>query len=490
MKWEPQDERTDFTVALDIGTTKVCAIAGRRNDLGQVEILGYGRVGGDGVQRGVVTNIDKTVKAIREAVERAERQVGHAIQTVNVGIAGQHIASRQNHGMITRDDDIAEITQLDCDELVNSMRRLPLKPGEEILHIIPQDYCVDDEWGITEPIGMCGTRLGANFHIITCQNSASKNIMRCVEKAQLAVSDLTLEPIASAASVLTEADKRDGVVLVDIGGGTTDLTIFADGVISHTCVLPFGGDVITSDIRKIFRITKADAEDLKTRFGNALVGEANATRFIRIANRRGEEYTEISEVELAEVIQARMEEILKYVDFQIGASDTRDRLQGGIVLTGGGSLLKNLEKLTEYYTGIPTRAGLPVEHLAQGYDAELGSPIFSTSIGLLIGGIERQRRQCVTEAALAAAIPAGPSLAPSAPTTDTGLVASPAHAPAGGALAATAADGVIVDAAAAPRGTDAAEAGSAVETWLNRTGSRLLSSVKTWFDGEEEREMI
>lgn len=486
MKWEPED-RAEFTVALDIGTTKVCAIAGRRNDLGQVEILGYGRVGGDGVQRGVVTNIDKTVKAIREAVERAERQVGHSIQTVNVGIAGQHIASRQNHGMITRDDDIAEITQLDCDELVNSMRRLPLKPGEEILHIIPQDYCVDDEWGITEPIGMCGTRLGANFHIITCQNSASKNIMRCVEKAQLAVSDLTLEPIASAAAVLTEADKRDGVVLVDIGGGTTDLTIFADGVISHTCVLPFGGDVITSDIRKIFRITKPDAEDLKTKFGNALVSEANDARFIRIANRRGEEYTEISETELAEVIQARMEEILKYVDFQIGASDTRDRLQGGIVLTGGGSLLNNLEKLTEYYTGIPTRAGLPVEHLAQGYDAELGSPIFATSIGLLIGGIERQRRNQSTEAALAAAAPVAKQ--PSAPTTDTGLVAGyPAAVPAGGALAATSAEGPIVDAPSGPSANgSAAEDG---DSWIAKTGTRLLDTIKVWFDGEEDREMI
>ena len=486
MKWEPED-RAEFTVALDIGTTKVCAIAGRRNDLGQVEILGYGRVGGDGVQRGVVTNIDKTVKAIREAVERAERQVGHSIQTVNVGIAGQHIASRQNHGMITRDDDIAEITQLDCDELVNSMRRLPLKPGEEILHIIPQDYCVDDEWGITEPIGMCGTRLGANFHIITCQNSASKNIMRCVEKAQLAVSDLTLEPIASAAAVLTEADKRDGVVLVDIGGGTTDLTIFADGVISHTCVLPFGGDVITSDIRKIFRITKADAEDLKTKFGNALVSEANPARFIRIANRRGEEYTEISETELAEVIQARMEEILKYVDFQIGASDTRDRLQGGIVLTGGGSLLNNLEKLTEFYTGIPTRAGLPVEHLAQGYDAELGSPIFATSIGLLIGGIERQRRARGSEATLVATAPAMPQQ-PSAPTTDTGLVAGyPAAAVATGALAASPAEGTIVDAPTAP---SPAAADGQPESWIAKTGTRLLDTIKVWFDGEEDREMI
>ena len=468
MKWE-QTEQSDFVVALDIGTTKVCAMVGRRNDLGQMEILGFGRVAGDGVQRGVVTNIDKTVKAITEAVARAERQVGRAIKTVNVGIAGQHIASRQNHGMITRDDDIAEITQLDIDELITSMRKLPLKPGEEILHIIPQDFCVDDEWGIQEPIGMCGTRLGANFHIITCQNSASRNIMRCVEKAELSVSDLTLEPIASAASVLTDADKRDGVVLVDIGGGTTDITIFADGVISHTCVLPFGGDVITSDIRKVFRITLADAEDLKTEYGNALATESVENRYIRIANRRGEEYTEISDSHLAEVIQARMEEILRYVDFQITASDARDRLQGGIVLTGGGSLLRNIEKLTEYYTGIPTRVGLPVEHLAQGYPAELGSPIFATSIGLLIGAVEQRRRE---EARLSV------------------QVAPVAHGPveaAGGAISPLPATGTVVDPqplAVAPSGTEAAD-----DNWIAKTRTKLFGTIKEWFHEDEDPDL-
>ncbi len=379
---------SDYTVALDIGTTKVCAAVGRRNDLEQIEILGYARVAGDGVQRGVVSNIHKTVAAIKDAVARAERSAGVKIAKVNVGIAGQHIASKQNHGMITRDDHMAEITQDDLDALINSMRKLPLKPGEEILHIIPQDYCVDEEWGILEPIGMCGARLGANFHIITCQNAASRNIIRCAEQAGLKVEGLTLEPIASAASVLTEADKRDGVVLVDIGGGTTDITIFADGVITHTCVLPFGGDVITSDIRQVFRITLDDAENLKTRFGNALEGEALHNRYIRIANRRGQDNTEISEHDLASVIEARVGEILSYVDFQITASNARDRLQGGIVLTGGGSLLKNIDKLTEFHTGIPCRIGFPVEHLAQGYDQELSSPIFATAIGLLIGGEE------------------------------------------------------------------------------------------------------
>ncbi len=472
MKWEQQDD-TDFTVALDIGTTKVCAIVGRRNDLGQIEILGYGRVAGDGVQRGVVTNIDKTVKAIKEAVERAERQIAQQITEVNVGIAGQHIASRQNHGMITRDDDMVEITQVDIDELITSMRKLPLKPGEEILHIIPQDYCVDDEWGIDEPIGMCGTRLGANFHIITCQNSASRNIMRCVQKAELAVSDLTLEPIASAASVLTEADKRDGVVLVDIGGGTTDITIFADGKINHTCVLPFGGDVITSDIRKVFRITLTDAEDLKTKFGNALSTEAALNRFIRIANRRGQEHTEISESDLAEVIQARMEEILRYVDFQISASDARDRLQGGIVLTGGGSLLKNIEKLTEFYTGIPTRVGLPVEHLAQGYDAELGSPIFATSIGLLIGGIDHAKRTTAR-----VALQASSTIAHAGDTTPLPQ--------GGGAISDKPATGQVLD----PPARVEQSSEPAQNNWFTKKSSQLLDSIKVWFHEDEDPDML
>ena len=471
MKWEGESG-PDFTVALDIGTTKVCAIVGRRNDLGQIDILGFGRVSGDGVQRGVVTNIDKTVRAIREAVARAERHVGHGITEVSVGIAGQHIASRQNHGMITRDDDIAEITQADIDELVLSMRKLPLKPGEEILHIIPQDFCVDDEWGIAEPIGMCGTRLGANFHIITCQNSASRNIMRCVEKAGLEVRGLTLEPIASAASVLTEADKRDGVVLVDIGGGTTDITIFADGVISHTCVLPFGGDVITSDIRKCFRITVADAEDLKLKYGSALASEATPNRYYRIANRRGQEYTEIADVDLAEVIQARTEEILRYVDFQITASDARDRLQGGIVLTGGGSLLKNIDKLTEYYTAIPTRVGLPVEHLAQGYDAELGSPIFATSIGLLIGGINLGPRP------KPAAASERPAAKPETPSGEA-YVKDPVPPVAEGQP-----DGEQ-EAKPAPVAVEAGAQGGA-NAWVQRQGAKLLGTVRSWFDEEED----
>ena len=494
-------EPHDYAVALDIGTTKVCAVVGRKNDLGQIEILGHALVAGDGVQRGVVINIHKAETAIRSAVERAQRAAGVPIETVNVGIAGQHIASKQNHGMIMRDDHMAEITQTDLDQLINSMRKLPLKPGEEILHIIPQDYCVDEEWGILEPIGMCGGRLGANFHIITCQNAASHNIIRSVEKAELEVSDLTLEPIASAASVLTEPDKRDGVVLVDIGGGTTDITIFADGVITHTCVLPFGGDVVTSDIRKVFRITPDDAEDLKTLYGNALADEAPQNSYVRIPNRRGNDHSEISRHDLACVIEARMSEILSYVDFQITMSNARDRLQGGIVLTGGGSLLRNIDRLTEFHTGIPCRIGLPVEHLAQGYPSELSSPIFATAIGLVIGAVNQDSRSFsfhqlrrpmsvarldVRPADTLSVDPLGKASATSV-QPDGQLVTK---APAQGAPKTSEQAPSPLHAAATANGVDGSDTNAGITTKLSTYTSSLLDKVKLWFDGEEDPELL
>ncbi len=515
---QPSPQEGDYTVALDIGTTKICVAVGRHNDIDQVEILGYARVAGDGVQRGVVSNIHKTVAAIKDAVARAERSAGVKITKVNVGIAGQHIASKQNHGMITRDDHMAEITQADLDQLINSMRKLPLKPGEEILHIIPQDYCVDDEWGILEPIGMCGARLGANFHIITCQNAASRNIIRCAEQAELKVDGLTLEPIASAASVLTEADKRDGVVLVDIGGGTTDITIFADGVITHTCVLPFGGDVITSDIRQVFRITLDDAENLKTKFGNALENEAQHNRYIRIANRRGQDNTEISEHDLASVIEARVGEILSYIDFQITASNARDRLQGGIVLTGGGSLLKNIDKLTEFHTGIPCRIGFPVEHLAQGYDQELSSPIFATAIGLLIGSADAtsaaashqflRKSLSVGHVGESNYDPSGmPALLAKSPTSvaENGTLTTHHHhseAPSGKTeptaygeaarsqqVLAQAPDQNTAAQASSANGSTPANPNGSVSTRLERYATGVLGRVKEWFDGDEDPEL-
>ncbi len=379
---------TDLVVALDIGTTKVCAIAGRKNEHGKLEILGVGKVDSIGVMRGVVTNIEKTVNAISEAIQAAERAAKAKFSRVHVGIAGQHIKSLQHRGILTRDNDHTEISQKDISRLVNDMYKLVLPPGDKILHVIPQEYTVDNEQGITDPIGMSGVRLEANFHIITGQISASNNIHRCVERSGLKVESMTLEPIASAVAVLSEEEKEAGIALVDIGGGTTDITIFHEGIIRHTAVIPFGGNVITSDIKEGCTVMQHQAEQMKVKFGSALADEVFDNRIITIPGIKGRDYKEIGEKNLSRIIQARMEEIFDYVVWEIRRSGYERKLIGGIVLTGGGSLMRDIEKLCEYHTGMATRIGIPIEHLAHGYHEQVCSPIFSTAIGLLLNGIQ------------------------------------------------------------------------------------------------------
>ena len=378
---------TDLVVALDIGTTKVCAIAGRKNEHGKLEILGVGKVDSVGVMRGVVTNIEKTVNAIHEAVSSAERMAKAKFTHVHVGIAGQHIKSLQHRGILTRDNDHTEISQKDIQRLMNDMHKLVLPPGDKILHVIPQEYTVDNEQGITDPIGMSGVRLEANFHIITGQISASNNIHRCVERTTLKVESMTLEPIASAVAVLSDEEKEAGIALVDIGGGTTDITIFQEGIIRHTAVIPFGGNVITSDIKEGCTVMQHQAEALKVKFGAAMAEEVYDNRIITIPGIKGRDYKEISEKNLARIIQARMEEIFDYVVWEIRRSGYERKLIGGIVLTGGGSLLRDIEKLCEFHTGMSTRIGVPIEHLGHGYTEQVASPIYSTAIGLLLNGI-------------------------------------------------------------------------------------------------------
>jgi len=378
-----QTKFKNMAVALDIGTTKVCAIAGYMNEYGKLEIVSVGTVKSEGVSRGVVSNIDKTVKAIREAVDIAEKTAGCKFKLVHVGIAGQHIKSLHHHGLLVRHDSNTEINQSDIDKLIKDMYKLVLPPGDKILHVVPQEYTVDDEQDIFDPIGMSGVRLEANFHIITGQITASRNILRCVEKAGLEVADVTLEPIASASSILNDEEKEAGVALIDIGGGTTDITIFKDGIIRHTCVIPFGGNVITRDIREGCTVMNEQAEKLKQKFGSALAEEIYDNRIITIPGFKGRDHKEISEKNLARIIQARVEEIFDYVLWEIRRSGYENKLIAGMVLTGGGSLLKNIELLAEYHTGLPARVGHPVEHLAHGYTTQLASPIYSTAVGLL-----------------------------------------------------------------------------------------------------------
>ncbi len=368
--------------ALDIGTTKVAALVAKENEFGKVEILGIGLSQSFGVKRGVVTNIDKTVYAIQKAVEQAEAQSGIEFQEVLVGIAGQHIKSLQHRGILVRDNMDIEIDAADIKRLINDMHKLSLAPGDKIIHVLPQDYIVDNEQGIKEPIGMAGVRVEGNFHIITGQAAAIHNINKCVLKAGLKVKNVVLEPLASAAAVLSEEELEAGVALVDIGGGTTDIAIFEEGIIRHTSVIPFGGDIITEDIKKGCMILRDQAESLKMKFGSALALETQDNEIVAIPGLRGRNHKEISIKNLSHIIQSRMEEILENVHYELRSSDFDKKLIGGIVLTGGGSQLRHLVQLTQLVTGMEARLGIPNEHLAPTKMKEVNDPIFATGIGL------------------------------------------------------------------------------------------------------------
>jgi cell division protein FtsA len=378
---------SEIIVGLDIGTTKIAVIVGKRNEHGKIEILGMGRSESLGVMRGVVANIEKTVASIKEAVEEASVKSEVDIKEVYVGIAGQHIKSMQHRGMITRTNTDYEISQADIDAITDDMFRLAMPPGEEIIHVIPQEFIVDNEQGIKEPIGINGIRLEANCHIITGLVTAAKNIYKCVEKAGLTTKELILEPLASSEAVLTEEEKEAGVVLVDIGGGTTDIAIFQDGIIRHTAVIPFGGNVITEDIKEGCSIIRSQAEQLKVKFGSALAKQTRENEIVSIPGLRGREPKEISVKNLAHIIQARVEEIIDNVYYEIKNSGYEKKLIAGIVITGGGSQLKNISQLVEYITGMDTRIGYPNEHLGKGFD-EVKSPMYATGVGLVISGLK------------------------------------------------------------------------------------------------------
>ncbi len=377
-----------IVVGLDIGTTKICAIAGRKNEFGKLEILGMGKAVSEGVTRGVVTNIDRTVEAIQKAIFEAEEQAGIDIAEVNVGIAGQHIRSAQHHGVIMRSNPNDEINVDDVRRLSEDMFKIVIPPGNEIIHVMPQDYTVDYEAGVKDPVGMSGARLEADFHVITAHTSAISNINKCVRKAGLEVIDLVLEPLASSLSVLEEEEKEAGVVLVDIGGGTTDVAIFHDGIIRHTAVIPFGGNIITNDIKQGCLVMHNQAEQLKVKFGRAIANEANANEIISIPGLRNRPPKEISLKNLAHIIEARIEEIIELVHSEIIQSGLDGRLAGGIVLTGGGSQLLSIKQLFEYMTGMDARIGYPNEHLGKGRVDAVKSPMYATSVGLVLSGFQ------------------------------------------------------------------------------------------------------
>ncbi len=379
-------QKDKIVVGLDIGTTKICAIVGRRNEYGKLEVLGMGKAVSDGVIRGIVTNIDKTVHAISKTIREAEEQAGIDIRVVNVGIAGQHIKSAVHHGSITRKCNDDEITIEDVNRLTNDMYRIVIPPGSEIIHVMPQDYIVDYEDGIKDPVGMSGVKLEADFHVITAQTNAINNVNKCVRRAELKIDNLILEPLASSLAVLSDDEKEAGVCLVDIGGGTTDIALFYDNIIRHTAVVPFGGNIITTDIKQGCSVMHHQAEQLKVRFGKAIAEEANPNEIVSIPGLRNRPPKEISIKNLAHIIEARMEEIIELVHTEIITSGYDNKLSGGIVITGGGSQLQNAKQLFEYMTGMDARIGYPNEHLGKSKVEIVKTPMFATGIGLVLSG--------------------------------------------------------------------------------------------------------
>lgn len=384
----------EYSVGLDIGTTKIVAIVGRKNERGMIELLGVGRSKSLGVNRGIVSNIAQTIKSIKAAVEEAEKSAKVSIKKVTVGIAGKHIRSLQHSDYIMRENPEAYITEDDIEQLKAQANKLVMLPGEEIIHALPQEYKVDST-EVQEPVGMEGKRLEAKFHVVVGQMGAIKNVVRCVREAGLEMETLTLEPLASSEAVLTQEEKESGVAIVDIGGGTTDIAVFKDNIIRHTCVIPYGGGIVTEDIKEGCSIIEKHAEQLKVKFGSALPELEKDNISIAIPGLHGKQDKEISLKTLSKIINSRMEEILELVNTELkgyGAYERSKKLIAGIVLTGGGSNLKHLRQLANYITGFESRIGYANEYVVNDKNGYLKGPEYATGIGLLMESLRIKER--------------------------------------------------------------------------------------------------
>ena len=379
-----------IAVGLDIGTTKVVAFAGQRDLDGRIRVLGYGKHTSLGVQRGQVINVARTVESVQDAIKQTQDRANIDIDTVMVGIAGQHICNRQVMGEIKLRNSESEITNEDVRMLIDDMFKVVVNPGEQIIDAIHQEYTVDGISGLEDPVGVVGTQLSSIFNIITGNSQHIRNIARCVKRCNLNMDSLILEPIAAAEVVLDHREKEAGVVLVDIGGGTTDVAVFINGILRHTAVIPIAGDVITDDIKMVFRgIVKSDAETLKQTHGTCIPNRGNENHIISIPGIKDRAPIEISEVELAEVIAARMKEIIDRVMEELKSIDCIGKLGCGLVLTGGGAKLKHIREFTEYHTGLCVRIGNPEEKIVIGRESEFYHPMYATGLGLLVMGIEK-----------------------------------------------------------------------------------------------------
>lgn len=379
----------EIIVGLDLGTTKVCAVVAATDENGRINILGIGKSPSEGLNRGVVANIDKTVRSIQTAVHEAEMQSGIKIQSVVVGIAGEHIQSFQSRGVIAISRPENEISQDDVDRLIHDTKRVALPADRRIIHVIPQEFIVDGQPGVQDPVGMSCVRLEANVHIITGLVTAAQNIYKCVQRAGLQIQDMVLEPLASSYAVLEEEEKEVGVALLDIGGGTTDLAVFEDRTIRHTAVIPIAGNQVTSDLRKGLGVLTDQAERLKCQQGFAYVLSVVDDDPIVLPGIGGRPPMEIDKKLLAQIIQPRMEEILELAAMEIKRSGYSKHLSAGVVLTGGGSLIKGTSELAREVLGLHVKIGIPSGFNA-GLVREISNPIYATSVGLVLYALKNR----------------------------------------------------------------------------------------------------
>lgn len=380
-----------IVVGLDLGTTKVCAVVAAMDENNRFTILGVGKSTSEGLNRGVVANIDKTVRSIQTAIAEAEMQSGIKIQSVVVGIAGEHIQSFQSRGVIAISRPENEITQEDVDRLIHDTKRVALPADRKIIHVIPQEFIVDGQPGVQDPVGMSCVRLEANVHIITGLVTAAQNIYKCVQRAGLQIQDMVLEPLASSYAVLEDEEKEVGVALLDIGGGTTDLAVFEDRTIRHTEVIPIAGNQVTNDIRKGLGVLTDQAEKLKCQYGFAYLPSVVDDEPIILPGIGGRPPMEIDKKLLAQIIQPRMEEILELAAMEIKRSGYSKHLSAGVVLTGGGSLIKGTAELARDVLGMHVKIGIPSGFNA-GLVREISNPIYATGVGLVLYAMKNTER--------------------------------------------------------------------------------------------------
>ncbi len=373
-------------VGLDIGTSKVVAIVGKRTDDGQVEIVGIGSHASKGLKRGVVVNIETTVHAIQRAIEEAELMAGCQIHSVYAGIAGSHIRSMNSHGIVAVRD--REVVQADIDRVIDAAQAVAIPADQKILHILPQEYVIDSQEGIKEPLGMSGVRLEAKVHLVTCAVNAAQNIEKCVQKCGLEVDDIILEQLASSYAVLTDDEKELGVCVVDIGGGTTDIAIFTGGSIRHTAVIPIAGDQVTNDIAMALRTPTQNAEEIKIKYACALTQLAGAEETIKVPSVGDRPPRDLSRQALAEVVEPRYEELFTLIQSELRRSGFEDVIAAGIVLTGGTSKMEGVVELAEEIFHMPVRLASPQG--VSGLSDVVNNPMYATGVGLLMYGIKQQ----------------------------------------------------------------------------------------------------